>query len=131
MVHRKVYRERHRAILKILVEQYGPYEAYDMYGWGLRNPIKYKVCHSEIQSYSEWRETVYEHERCSNGCWDHATYGLHHELETDGFSYSGKLDWNVMAEFKKQIERNAIKAKQRRLLFHRKKKSQRCKSMNL
>lgn len=125
MVHRKVYRERHRAILKVLIEQYGRYEAYDIYGWILREPVKCTICQSEVHSYSEWHETGYEHERCSNGCWDHTTYGLRHDLETDGFSYSGKFSWDMMLKFEKQIERNAIEAKRRRLLFHRKKKSQR------
>ncbi len=51
MVHRKVYRERHRAITKVLIEQYGRYEAYDMYNmWFLREPIRCSICQSQRKS---------------------------------------------------------------------------------
>lgn len=125
MVHRKVYRERHRAITKVLVQQYGRYEAWDMYSWTLRNPIRCSICQSKVHSYSEWRETGYEHERCSNGCWDHMKYGMDSDLTTKGFSYQGKLTESILLEFERQIERNAVEAKRRKILFHRKKKSQR------
>lgn len=127
-----IYRTRNRAIMKVLIEQYGRYEAYDMYGsWTLRDPVKCSICQSKIHSYSEWHETGYEHERCSNGCWDHTTYGMQHDLETAGFSYSGKFSWEKMLEFENQIARNAAESKRRRKLFYRKKRSQSRKSMKL
>lgn len=121
-----IYRTRNRAITKVLIEQYGWREAYDMYdAWTLRDPVKCSVCHAEVHSYSEWHETGYEHERCSNGCWDHTTYGMRHDLETEGFSFSGEFSWGEMLEFQKQIKKNATEAKRKGLLFYRKKKSQR------
>lgn len=122
-----IYRTRNRAIIKVLCERYGWREAYDMYGWTLRNPVKCIICLSEIDSYSEWHETGYEHERCSNGCWDHTTYGMRHDLETKGYSFSGEFSWEKMNEFENQIKRNAAESQRKRLLFHRKKKSQRKK----
>lgn len=121
----EIYRTRNRAILKVLIPQYGVNEAYDMHGWALRNPEKCIVCQSEINSYSEWHETGYEHRRCSSGCWDHTTTGLWHDLQTKGFTYSGKFVGENMKGFENQIKKNAADSKRRRQLFHKKKKSQR------
>lgn len=120
-----VSRTRNRAILKVLIQQNGINEAWEMHGWMLRNPEKCIVCQSVINSYSEWHETGYEHRRCSNGCWDHTTYGMSDDLETKGFTFRGKLTREIISEFEKQIVRNAVESKRKRLLFHRKKKSQR------
>lgn len=121
-----IHKTRNRAILKVLIQQYGLSDALDMYGnWTLRDPEKCSICHSKIHSYSEWHETGYEHERCSNGCWDHTVYGMGHDLETEGFCFSGEFSWEVFREFGNQIKKNAEESKRKRLLFYRKKKSQR------
>lgn len=121
----EIYRTRHRAIMKVLIEQYGVSEAYDMYYWTLRNPIKCTICQSAVHSYSEWHETGYEHERCSNGCWDHTIYGMDSDLETKGFHFRGKLTERILLDFENQVKKNAAESKRNRQLFYRKKKSQR------
>ncbi|MER2172027.1 MAG: hypothetical protein ABS938_15510 [Psychrobacillus psychrodurans] len=118
------YRERKRAIMKAVIKEFGVPDAYDVY-----NPSSYRhqkcvVCQADVHSYSEWHETGYETEGCSNGCWLHEVYGLTHELETKGFSYRGKYSEKAPVDFEKAIERYTKRVKHNKKLFYRKKKSQ-------
>lgn len=127
----EIYRTRNRAIMKVLIQQYGVNEAYDMHGWMLRDPEKCSVCQSEVNSYSEWYQTGYEREKCTNGCWSHEVYSFSHYFETRGFHHHGEWTEKVMRDIESQIKKNAVESKRKRLLFYRKKKSQRGKTMKL
>lgn len=120
----EVYRERKKAILKALIAEYGKKDTYDMYSEFTSRKQKCVVCGADIREYSEWSDTGYEINECTNGCWKHETFGLISRLETNNFSFYGKLSESVMSGFEIQIKRNAEISKRNRRLFWRKKKSQ-------
>lgn len=118
------YRERKRAIMKAVIKEFGSSDAYDIY-----NPHSYRqhkciICQANVHSQSEWHETGYETEGCSNGCWSYEVYGFTHELETKYFSFRGKYSEKALGDFEKAIERNAKRVKHNIKLFYKKKKSQ-------
>ncbi len=124
-----VYRERKRAILKSLIKQYGKYEAYDMYSPNITKRRECEICGGKVTYYSEYHETGYAIEKCSNGCWKHETYGSTAVLETKNYEYSGELTYKILCEFNKQIENNARHLKKIYKSLWKRKKSQRKKKV--
>ena len=131
-----VYRERKRAIFRAYVRELGFGEALDTYNVhaGIREK-KCRACGAPVDEYSEWNETGYAHERCSNGCWSICTSSFTHDYSVRDFCEqvntnlyyperrTPKKEYNdILRRFEQVIEQECKRLKRLRDLTYRKKR---------